>query len=94
MNSIGVNYTHLPAISEATLPNTVVVAVAALRTSLPNLLKSRFASIDDLCAWPLFRVSERPGISEECLYSVTRAFTANFWLSILSTSCSVKHCII
>jgi hypothetical protein len=78
--------TNLPAISEATFPSAVVVVVAALRTPRLNFLKNSLASTGEPFAWPAFRVSERPGISDEFWYSVTIVPTANFWLAILSAS--------
>lgn len=47
------NYSYLPAISDATFPNAVVVAVAAKRTPSRNRLKIRFGLVaNDLVSCP------------------------------------------
>jgi len=77
--------TELPAISEATLPKAVVVVVAAIRTPFRASLKMRLVSrawgVD---AWAAFRVSDRPRMSLELRYSVTRTLIANFCSASLS----------
>ena len=79
MGAVDIARTHLPAISDATLPNTVAVVVVARRTPCPSFFNRRIGSTDDplpRCLAP--SVSERPGISEEWLYKVTSVLTANF----------------
>ncbi len=78
--------TNLPAISEATFPSAVVVVVATLRTPRLNFFKDRLGSTVNLFVWPAFRVSERPGVSDEFWYNVAIVSMANFWLAILSAS--------
>jgi hypothetical protein len=79
------NFTpYLPAISDATFPNAVVVVVAAIRTPCLSFLNRRLGFTALPLAVGSCMVSDRPGMSEEFLYSATSDLTANFWSAIRS----------